>query len=113
MNTVSIRVAYRPVRLGLCVERGIMEDLERALRLTHTLWGGRVNPILPIDAEQDGNERARALVEVFGVDALYPVADVSSIRTFIERYKYLPWPKYERELFLNSGVGTYASFLDV
>ena len=113
MGTLSMKVRYRPVRLGFCVQKGDLAELDRALRLTHTLWGGRFNPIIPIGAAEEEDELPRVLIEAFRVDALYPLFPSAIVKEFIEGYPYLPWPKYERELYIRSQHGSIASFLDV
>jgi hypothetical protein len=113
MSTLSIRIRYRPIRMGFCVQKGNMDDLRRALHLTHTFWGGRFNPIIPVGNTAEEAELARSLIDVFHVDALYPVANVPSIDAFIKSFPYLPWPKFDRGLFLDSRRGKIASFIDV
>ncbi len=109
MGTLSLRVRYRPVRFGWCVRDGNLEDVRRVLRLTHTLWGGRYNPIIPV-----GNtELATQLVDVFRVDALYPVVDDTQVRQFIEQFPHLPWPDFHKEFFIEGAWGKIATFLDV
>jgi hypothetical protein len=49
MDTLNLRVRYRPVRFGWCVRNGNLEDYKKALEYTHTLWGGCYNPIIPIE----------------------------------------------------------------
>jgi hypothetical protein len=68
MGTLSVKVRFRPIRIGWCVRKGNIEDVRRALRLTYTLWGGRYNPLIPVG---DRDEHGRELVEAFRVDALY------------------------------------------
>jgi hypothetical protein len=46
---MTLRVRYRPLRIGWCVRSDEFEGLGRVLRVTHTLWGGRFNPVLPVD----------------------------------------------------------------
>ncbi len=97
MSTLSVRIRYRPIRLGFCIRRDNMEDLRRALRLVHTLWDGRYNPLLPIGTSDEENELARELIDVFEVDALFAISGVPAIQDFIKSYSYLPWPKFERQ----------------
>lgn len=105
----GIGVSYRPVRFGWCVRHGHWDDLRRALRLTHTLWGGRFNPIIPIDELP----LAEALVRLFRVDILYPVADANQLNDFTARFPWLPWPDFRKELFTPSASGPIAGFLDI
>jgi len=90
------RFRYRPLKVGWCVRPGVLDDLRSVLRLTHALWGGAFNPVIPIDA----TDLAADLVRVFRVDVLYPaVNDDASLTAFIDRFPYLGWPDYERRLF--------------
>jgi hypothetical protein len=113
MSTLSINVRYRPVRIGLCVHRGSLGDLDRAIRLTHTFWGGRFNPLIPVGSNDDENRLARALIKVFGVDVLYAVSALPAVEAFIAGFPHLPWPNFERELYTDSPRGKVASFIDV
>jgi len=47
MNALSVNVQYRPIRIGLCIRENNLQDYDKALRLIHTLWGGRYNPVIP------------------------------------------------------------------
>ena len=40
MGPINLQVRYRPIRIGWCVREGDFEELRKALRLTHTFWGG-------------------------------------------------------------------------
>jgi hypothetical protein len=66
MSTLSLRVKYRPIRIGWCVEGGNREQFRRALRFTHSFAGGRFNPLIPVDAP----ELAENLLDRFRVDVL-------------------------------------------
>src|SRR5437879_1219842 len=88
MTAISVRLQYRPIRIGWCVRGGDWDDLRTALRLTHTLWGGHYNPLIPVE----NRPLARQLVELFRVDVLYPAAEHESLSRFIEDFPYLRWP---------------------
>jgi hypothetical protein len=99
--TLSLRVSYRPVRLGWCVRDNNWEDLRRAVRLTRTLWGGRYNPVIPV-----GNlDLSRALVDLYGVDALYAVADDNRLHDFIAGFSWLRWPNFHKDIFIQGERG--------
>jgi len=53
MATNSIRIRYRPLRLGWCIREGNWDDLHKVLRCAHTLWGGVYNPILSLGDPDD------------------------------------------------------------
>lgn len=67
MSTLSLRVKYRPIRIGWCLESGNHEQFRRALRFTHSFAGGRFNPLIPVDAP----ELAENLLDRFRVDVLF------------------------------------------
>jgi hypothetical protein len=109
MPTLSLKVSYRPIRMGWCIRNENWEDLRKALRLTQTLWGGCYNPVIPVDDPG----LATALVELFRVDALYPLADDNQLHNFIAQFPWLPWPSFYKELFIQGSHGTIATFLDI
>ena len=95
MNTLSVRLRYRPVRIGWCVAPGDFEAVRRAMRLSFTMWGGRFNPIIPT-----GNRPlAEALTKLFRVDALHPTSDDPVTSAFVDDQKHLPWPGFDKALF--------------
>lgn len=110
MATESVRIRYRPVRLGWCVREGNWDDLRSVLRSTHTLWGGVFNPILSIgDADH-----AAQLIRLYEVDALFPAAEGPQLRAFADRFSHLRWATLHRALFIQgSGGRGHATFLDI
>jgi hypothetical protein len=109
MRASSVGISYRPVRIGWCVRNNNWDDLRRAIRLSHTLWGGRFNPLIPV-----GNVAiAKPLVKLFRVDALYPVAEEGLIEDFIATFPWLPWPSFRKALFVTGEERTIAEFLDI
>jgi hypothetical protein len=52
------------------------------------MWGGRYNPILPVDDPHLAN----ALVKLFRVDALVPLSKGAAVDAFLSAHKHLPWP---------------------
>src|SRR5262249_53938520 len=110
MATRNLRLRYRPIRIGWCVRYGSMEDVRKVLKLTHTLWGGSYNPIIPVG----GKLPAKELIDVYRVDALYPSLEEGSLRAFIDSFPHLRWPLYDEELFVGDTDGrTFATLLDV
>lgn len=110
MSTLSANIQYRPIRIGWCVRDNNLEDYKKALRLTHTLWGGRYNPIIPI-ANFDA---ASELVSFFEVDVLFPISDDKCIVEFIDKFPHLPWPHhYEKSLFITWVNKKEPVFLDI
>lgn len=110
MNSLSIRLRYRPLRLGWCVLKGDFEAFRRALRLSFTMWGGRFNPILPIDDP----ELASALVKLFRVDALLPLSEGAAVDAFLAANKHLPWPMVSDGLSVGTmGDGKTPTVVDI
>lgn len=107
---MTLQVRYRPVRIGWCVQEGNLEQLRMAWRLTHTLWGGRYNPVVPL-----GDMRlARYLVKTFQVDCLYPLsADSAEAKALVSEFEYLMWPDFQQTLFEDGFNGKVAAFLDI
>ena len=98
MSSIGITVSHRPVRMGWCVRHGDFAQLRTALRLTTMLWGGRFNPIIPVDDPTFANQ----LTELFHVDALYGVASDPVIESFIEPRKHVSWPRFIGPLLLTA-----------
>lgn len=103
-------VRYRPIRIGWCVRMNDLAALRDAWRLSSTMWGGRYNPIIPVDDV----DYARALVELFRVDMLWPASNAAAVKSFIETFPHLPNPLFHDQLFVPYGNGTQsAAILDI
>lgn len=110
METLSIRVKYRPLRIGWCLKKDDKATLRKALKLSHALWGGRFNPIIPID----DFDYASQLVRTFRVDLLLSVLDDDSINGFISKFPHIPNPFFHSELFVkDSHQKAHAQVLDL
>lgn len=106
---IHLRARYRPIRIGWCIQAGDFEEYRKALRLTHTMWGGRFNPVIPLGDP----ELARALVKAFRLDCLYFISDSQEGRALDTEFSHLLWPGFDRKLFKEGMRGPLASFLDV
>jgi hypothetical protein len=94
-NPPRIWLTYRPVRIGWVVEGGNVSQLVTAASWSTCLWGGRFNPIIPIDDV----ELATNLIATFGVDVLIPIATSEATKSFIAKYPYLNMDLSEPGLF--------------
>ncbi|MBV8190136.1 MAG: hypothetical protein JO339_23025 [Alphaproteobacteria bacterium] len=101
MNTLSIRLQYRPLRLGWCILKDDLEAFRQAVRYSFTMWGGRFNPILPVDDP----DLAGALVKLFRVDALVPLSKGTAVDAFLAAHSHLPWPLMGDDLFVDTMDG--------
>jgi hypothetical protein len=110
METLRVDIAYRPLRIGLVIKSGDVQAFREAVRLSHTLWGGRFNPIMIADRENE----ARRLVDLFRVDFLLPVGDNQEVKDFPKKFPYLINPLWRDTLFTGESEGiTRAKVLDV
>jgi len=99
MNTLSVRLLYRPLRIGWCVLPNDFDAIRSAIRLSFAMWGGSFNPIIPIgDAEL-----ADSLINVFRVDVLMPASKGEAVEKFIAQRTNLPWPIFHGDPLLARG----------
>ena len=112
--TESVRIRYRPLRLGWCVREGNWDDFRTVLRAAHTLWGGVFGPVLSI-GDADANEAAARLARLYEVDALFPAAEDAQLKTFAaDSFPHLRWPSIHQSLFIQGSEGKgLATFLDL
>ena len=110
MDILNLRVRYRPMRIGLCIEEGNLDAFRTAVQINTTLWGGRFNPIIPIGVSTD---TAKHIVSAFQVDALQDISTTKVVTDFIESLPHLKWPGYEKSIFVPRDGGAHATLLDV
>ena len=109
MGPVSLRIRYRPLRIGWCIEADSLDHFATAVALSHVFWGGRFNPIIPCS---DRN-RAEALITAFNLDALYNVSGTVAVDAFIKEFPHIQWPEFQTELFVDSFSQRQPTLLDV
>jgi hypothetical protein len=111
MGSLSLRVRYRPIRIGWCLESQRIDQLETALRFASAFAGGRFNPVVPVDVP----ELAESLIDRFRVDLLFPITGSESITSFVKAHDYLHWPDFNKVLFHEAWehVPPRAAFVDV
>jgi len=87
-----------------------MEAFRNAVRSSYALWGGRFNPILVADRE----EETKRLVDLFRVDVIWPFGDGEAVKTLPEKYPYLISPFFRNALFIGGANDRkHAQVLDV
>lgn len=110
MDTIRVDICYRPLRIGWAIRAGDIAAFRQAVRLSHALWGGRFNPILVVDRE----EEARRLVDLFRVDLIWPIGETDEAKAFPQKFPYLIQPFYHDSLFVGgANERKYAQALDV
>jgi hypothetical protein len=115
MDTRRVDICYRPLRIAWAIHSGDRNAFRDAVRLSHTLWGGRFNPIVMVDRA----EEAKQLIELYRADMIVPVGGAEETREFPKRFPHLQNPFYPEALspealFLRAqGAATRAQVLDI
>ena len=78
-HTATIR--YSPLRIGFLVRFGHLDDLLRAVELNTILWGGIVNPVIPVS--KDCPQTVDELLRTFRVQALCAAAPEPELKDFV------------------------------
>jgi hypothetical protein len=86
MGSTSIRITYRPLRIGFLVPQGATELVGEAAKVNSLLWGGINNPIIPVGDDAD---RVKGLVNTFSVDALFSLDDSIDLDRFYDKYSQI------------------------
>lgn len=97
VDTIRVDICYRPLRIGWAIRAGDIDAFRQAVRFSHTLWGGRFNPIVVVDRE----EEAGRLVDLFRVDLILPIGDSEVLNAFPKRFPYLITPLFPAVLFVD------------
>ena len=109
MNTVRADICYRPLRIGWAIRSNDIDAFRKAVRMSYSLWGGRFNPIIVADRE----EEARQLVDLFRVDIIIPVGGSDEVQNFHKKFPYLNNPLFDNSIFSDGSDGKYAKVLDM
>lgn len=107
-DTARISLAYRPLRICWVIQDGDLEAFRAAVRLNHTLWGGRFNPIVIA-----GHPDARPIVEAFRADIVRSIGSSEAVSKFVESYAHLVSPFLPDSIFLGERGNARAQVLDV
>ncbi len=99
MNTIRVDICYRPLRIAWAIRSDDMDAFRRAVRLSYTLWGGRFNPIVVVDREEEAGQ----LIDLFHVDLILPIGDSDVVKAFPKRFPHLINPLFPEELFIGGG----------
>src|SRR5438067_1771973 len=99
MDTVRVDICYRPLRIAWAIRAGDMEAFRRAVRFSNALWGGRFNPIVVLENEEESAQ----LIDAFHVDVIYPIGDSELVKNFPNRFPHLITPWHSDGLFVDGG----------
>jgi hypothetical protein len=110
METVRVKICFRPLRVCWAIGAGDRAAFRKAVMLSNTFWGGRFNPIVIADRVEEADRIALA----FRADVIVPVGDSETVKRFPERYPHLINPFFHKGLFVGSDDrDTRAQMLDV
>lgn len=96
MDTLRVDICYRPLRVGWVIHSGDTDAFRQAAKFSHTLWGGRFNPILMADREDE----ARRLIDLFRVDLLLPIGTADEVKAFPEKFPHIINPFFHDSIFI-------------
>lgn len=96
MDTLRVDICYRPLRIGWAIRSDDFQAFREAVQLSHTLWGGRFNPIVVVDREDE----ARRLIDLFRVDLLMPIGNSDEVKSFPKKFPHLINPFFHDTLFV-------------
>lgn len=108
---MRVDVFYRPLRIGWAVRAGDIDSIRLAMKYSHALWGGRFNPIIIIDNEDEATQ----LIEKFRVDLIWPIGDSEEVKDFPKKFPHLKVPFHGKSIFLKDDQFQhhYAQVLDI
>jgi hypothetical protein len=110
METTRVDICYRPLRVAWAIRSGDRDAFRRALRLTHTLWGGRFNPIVVADRPDE----AKQIINLFRADIVWPIGGTDAVKEFPKQFPHLPRPFFHDSLFVrDTDRPTRAQLLDI
>src|SRR6266851_8146889 len=110
MDTIRVDISYRPLRIGWAIQAGDLEAFRSAVRLSYALWGGRFNPILI--AEND--DETKQLVDLFRVDLIWPIGNGDLVKALPATFPHLINPFFHDSLFVgDANERKHAQVLDV
>lgn len=110
VDTLRVDICYRPLRIVYAIHSDDIDAFRQAVRLSHTLWGGRFNPVVVVDREDE----ARRLIDLFRVDFIWPIGDSAEVKAFPKKFPYLIKPFFHDTLFVGGEKERkHAQLLDV
>jgi transcription elongation factor Elf1 len=119
---INVRLAVRPVRVGLVVKHGDFDALWRAVRFNTCLWGGLHNPIVPVRPADLLSDEERGyldvpladyLVRTFEVDLLQRLSEDESCKAFVGSHANLERPHGPELVYGEGTPDQHLSLLDV
>ena len=101
MDSIRVDIGYRPLRIGWAICAEDIAAFRTAVRTSYALWGGRFNPIIVVDRQDE----AESLVDLFRVDVILPIGESSAVQSLPKRFPYLIKPFFYDSVFIDDGMG--------
>lgn len=111
MDTVRVDICYRPLRIAWAIKSDDFDSFRKAVKYSHALWGGRFNPIVFVDHEDESSR----LIDLFRVDVIIPIGESEEVKEFSEKFPHLINPIHHRSVFMTGSEHSEpsSSVLDV
>lgn len=111
MDTLRVDICYRPLRIGWAIKSDDFDSFRKVIRHSYALWGGRFNPILFVDREDESSQ----LIDLFRVDMIIPVGDSDEAKNFPKKYPYLIKSILHDSIFMmgSENFDPYSNVLDI
>lgn len=111
MDTLRADICYRPLRIGWAIKSDDFDSYRKAVRYSCALWGGRFNPILFVDREDE----ASRLIDLFRVDVIIPIGNSEEVKDFPNKYPYLIRNFLHGSIFMKGGEHSHpdSNVLDI
>jgi len=109
MDTTRVDICYRPLRIAWAIHSGDHDAFRQAVRFSHTMFGGRFNPIVMVDRPE-----AVDLVDLYRADIIVPLGSLEAVVKFPAKFPHLKSPLFSEDLFLLDSRGpARAHILDI
>lgn len=111
MDTLRVNICYRPLRIGWAIKSDDFVSFRKAVKYSYALWGGRFNPILFVDREDESSQ----LIDLFRVDVIIPIGNSEEVKEFPKKYPYLINPFFDQPIFIkgNEHYSSISNALDI
>jgi len=86
MGSTTVRVSYRPLRIGFLVPEGAIELAVEAAKINSLLWGGMNNPIIPVGNDPD---QVKGLIDTFSIDTIFCLDESIDLDRFYDTYSQI------------------------
>jgi len=86
MPSTTLNVKYAPCRIGFLVQKDDIENLVKIAEINSLLWGGILNPIIPVGGDDSFTEN---LIRSFDLDLLAPIGNSEESVIVLQKHRRL------------------------